>query len=85
MGNGRVISIKNLHSPFYFGLIVWKASLLRMSGGLLTTIEDEKNTKTFCNYNDVIMGAIASQITSLTIVFSTVYSDAHQRKPQTSA
>ena len=28
------------------------------------------------NYNDVIMGAIASQITSLTIVYSTVYSDA---------
>ena len=32
------------------------------------------------HYNDVIMGAIASQITSLTIVYSTVYSDADQRK-----
>ena len=31
------------------------------------------------------MGAIASQITSLTIVFSTVYSDADQRKHQSSA
>ena len=29
---------------------------------------------------DVIMGAIAAQITSLTIVYSTVYSDADQRK-----
>ena len=29
--------------------------------------------------NDVIMGAIASQITSLTIVYSTVYSGADQR------
>ena len=29
------------------------------------------------------MGAIASQITSLTIVYSTVYSDADQRKHQT--
>ena len=28
------------------------------------------------HYGDVIMGAIASQITSLTIVYSTVYSDA---------
>ena len=37
------------------------------------------------HYNDVIMGAIASQITSLTIVFSTVYSDADQRKYQSSA
>ena len=33
---------------------------------------------------DVIMGAIASQITSLTIVYSTVYSDADQRKHQSS-
>ena len=37
------------------------------------------------HYNDVIMGAIASQITSLTIVYSTVYSDADQRKHQSSA
>ena len=31
------------------------------------------------------MGAIASQITSFTIVYSTVYSDADQRKHQSSA
>ena len=31
------------------------------------------------------MGAKASQITSLTIVYSTVYSDADQRKHQSSA
>ena len=31
------------------------------------------------------MGAIASQITSLTIVYSTVYSDADQRQHQSSA
>ena len=31
------------------------------------------------------MGAIASQITSLTIVFPTVYSDADQRKHQSTA
>ena len=37
------------------------------------------------HYNDIIMGAIASQITSLTIVYSTVYSDADQRKHQSSA
>ena len=37
------------------------------------------------HYNDVIMGAIASQFTSLTIVYSTVYSDADQRKHQSSA
>ena len=37
------------------------------------------------HYNDAIMGAMASQITSLAIVFSTVYSDADQRKHQRSA
>ena len=37
------------------------------------------------NYNNVIMGAIASQITSLTIVYSIVYSNADQRKHQSSA
>ena len=31
------------------------------------------------NYNDVLMSLIASQITSLTIVYSTVYSDTDQR------
>ena len=37
------------------------------------------------HYNDVIMTTIASRITSLTIVYSTVYSDADQRKHQSSA
>ena len=37
------------------------------------------------HYGDVIMGAIASQITSLTIVYSIVYSDADQRKHQSYA
>ena len=37
------------------------------------------------HYNDVIMGTMASQITSLTIVYSTVYSGADQRKLQSSA
>ena len=37
------------------------------------------------HYSDVIMGTIASKITSLKIVYSTVYSGAEQRKPQSSA
>ena len=37
------------------------------------------------HYTDVIMGAMASQITSLTIVYSTAYSGADQRKHQSSA
>ena len=38
-----------------------------------------------CHYIDVIMSAMASQITNLTIVYSTVYSGADQRKHQSSA
>ena len=37
------------------------------------------------HYGDAIMGVIASQITSLVIVCSTVHSDADQRKHQSSA
>ena len=37
------------------------------------------------HYNDVIMSAMASQITSFTIVYSTVYSGTDQRKHQSSA
>ena len=37
------------------------------------------------HYSDIIMGAMASQITSLTIVYSIIYSGADQRKHQSSA
>ena len=37
------------------------------------------------HYSDVIMGEMASQITSLTIVYSTVFSGADQRKHHSSA
>ena len=40
----------------------------------------ESNLTEVSHYGDVIMGAISSQITSLTIVYSTVYSNADQRK-----
>ena len=41
--------------------------------------------KVYFHYNDVIMGTVASQITSLAIVYSTVDSDTDQRKHQSSA
>ena len=37
------------------------------------------------HYSDIIMGTMMSQITSLTIVYSTIYSGADQRKHQSSA
>ena len=39
----------------------------------------------FIHYRDIIMGAMASQIPNLTIVYWTVYSDADQRKHESSA
>ena len=41
--------------------------------------------KQYMHYDDVIMDSIASQITSLTIVYSTVHSGADQSKHQSSA
>ena len=45
----------------------------------------EITPSTSLHYTDVIMGTIPSQITSLAIIYSTVYSDADQRKHQSSA
>ena len=44
-----------------------------------------RSRRSLHRYNDVIMSAVASQITSLTIVYSVVYSGADQRKHQSSA
>ena len=57
---------------------IWVITWIRLASTFLSC-------NWFVHYNDVIMGAIASQITSLTIVYSTVYSDADQRKRQSSA
>ena len=42
-------------------------------------ISPDATTGDHIHYTDVIMGAMASQITSLPIVYSTVYSGADQR------
>ena len=47
--------------------------------------DNKSNMIYLIHYSDVIVGEIASQITSLTIVYSTVYSDTEQRKHQSSA
>ena len=45
----------------------------------------ETNELIILHYSDIIKGTIVSQITSLTLVYSTVNSDAAQRKHQSSA
>ena len=47
-------------------------------------LQTECNTK-LLHYNDVIMSAMTSQVTSLAIVYSTVYSGTDERTHQSSA
>ena len=58
----------------------WPSTLVSGAGTSAGTA-----TVVYVHYGDVIMGAIASQIPSLTIVYLTVYLDANQRKHQISA
>ena len=49
------------------------------------SVELGQGQNVLIHYNDAIMVAMASPITSLTIVYSTVYSGAYQRKYQSPA
>ena len=64
---------KNQLKPFSWKLTTWQIRVVW------------HECMTFDHYDDVIMDSIASQITSLTIVYSTVHSGADQRKHQSSA
>ena len=65
--------------------LYWKGALIISDRGVDLFIPKYSGVSTSGQYNDVIMSAIASQMTSLTIVYSTVYSDADQRKHKSSA
>ena len=58
----------------------WRFSVLT-----LFTIRTECTCLITAHYDDVIMTTLASQITSLTVVYSIVYSGVDQRKHQSSA
>ena len=73
------------HSFFFltmkFGKIKWRfISCNRLNFSLSSLYSLWHFALSCSHYNDVIMGSIASQITSLTIVYSRVYSGADQRK-----
>ena len=61
------------HMHAKFGWIIRNLCSVFMACPVLQSVEI-----IISHYGDVIMGAIAYQITSLTIVYSTVYSDADQ-------
>ena len=73
---GHLNNNRSRHQRGFAYIIQWKSTL--KDGGMWSKY-------TISHYNDVIMGMIASQITSLTIVHSAVYSDADQRKHQSPA
>ena len=58
----------------------WNELLMQYWNGRFITLEDSE-----LHYDDVIMTMLASQITSLTVVYSIVYSGVFQRKHQSSA
>ena len=69
----------------------WETALLcnDISHWLGTNLDSALHTQSTRNqlehYNDIIMRVMASQITSLTIVYWTIYSGTDQRKHQSSA
>ena len=86
------LNLWGMHGPNQRISILWCCILnLSKQSVLLSMISRDNAIACIMNhtmhdhYNDVIMGAIASQITRLTIVYSIVYSDADQRKHQSSA
>ena len=68
-----------------FGLSIFCASVSRLRGYVDVFHSYTIVLRTSRHYIDVIMTTVASQITSLTIVYSIVYSGADQRKHQSSA
>ena len=78
------VGCRSLH--LYFIIIISKGAIIQLSLYRRSTLMEVRILHwMLLHFSDVIMGAIASQITSLTIVYSTVYSDADQRKHQSSA
>ena len=60
----------------------WYFTYTALAEDLLVTMATNTHIHTIFGryYSDVIMGTVTSQITSLTIVYLTVYSGADQRK-----
>ena len=50
----------------------------------MTVVNDQGTYDFILHYSDVVMGTMASQITNLPIVYSTIYSGTDERKHQSS-
>ena len=81
--DGRDLNIAETNVKFHSDMGITKPHFSPQSRGF-RNLRDSRSDAS-CHYRDAIMGAVASQITSLAIVYSTVYSGADQRKHQSSA
>ena len=79
------IRLKELIVSSFIEVIVWHRikTMLTYHESIPTAVNH--NSVNFSHYCDAIMGTVASQITSLMIVYTTVYSDADQSKHHSSA
>ena len=70
---------------FWISETIYTSSLIDVVMNCLLISFSANALHAWFHYNDVIMGTMASQITSVAIVYSTVYSGADQRKHKSSA
>ena len=69
----------------YSNITWWRHQMETFNGGNCYVISFHITGLFVKHYINVIMTTMASKITSFTVVYSTVYSDADQRKHQSSA
>ena len=90
--DGHIVTMDPVLVLFHADDMLTQCGLLMPHGAMDLTptismfkLASNKSAYTCQYYNDVIMGAMASQITGVSIVYSTVCSGADQRKHQSSA
>ena len=88
----RYLNTETPHFPGFFAnfylseiyCVLWQYTVVQMEF-CFRQVSTGRSGRSFAHYSDVIMDSMASKITSLTIVYSTVYSGADQRKHWSSA
>ena len=73
------------HGNFWHSDALYALRVFCMGNHRSLVVPFRVSNQTVVHYDDVIMSTIASQITSPTIVYSTIYSGADQSKHQSSA
>ena len=67
----------------YIALCIYHTINIQLTAGTKISPTCFQSHATFVHYSDAIIGMMASQITSVALVYSTIYSGADQRKYRT--